>query len=105
MILEAFIKEVEPYEPWAKVDADGQRLEAELKKEVGPKHQLFGKLAKAIARRADCDDVLFEIAGDTNEYAVVHLTWSGSTERDPRWPATTLFSSLDAWRDGCMPQG
>src|SRR5438552_765492 len=59
-------------DPWDAVD-DGRGLETELVREVVRGHPLFGKTVRAVARRADQDDVLF--VGDAI-VAVVHLTWS-----------------------------
>ncbi len=70
-------------------------FEAELIKEVGPGHKLLGQQATAIARRLDQDDVLFVLAD--NRVAEVHLTWGYRTESDPRWPRTTVYSSLGEW--------
>jgi hypothetical protein len=79
---------IEPYSP------DG--LAAELQREVGPGHPLFGKSARALAVARDRDDVLFEINDGSNvQYAVVHLTWQ--KESNPLWPGTEFFSSLESW--------
>ena len=86
-------------EPWIKVSPLEINFEAELKKELGIGHPLFGRTVRAIARRADNDDVLFEVSGCLRPFAVVHLTWSGKIDQDPRWPATTTFSNLEKWRD------
>jgi hypothetical protein len=52
----------------------------------------------AVAQRQDNDDVLFVSDGEIPPIvAVVHLTWSGHTETDPRWPLATLFESVDVW--------
>jgi hypothetical protein len=68
-------------------------LETELWKELSPQHSLFNKTVKAIARRIDCDDVFFELQDDGRRVAVVHLTWSGKEETDPRWPHAVFFAS------------
>jgi len=69
-----------------------------LQREVGPDHPLFGKPAKALARREDRDDVLFEISdGTERKYAVVHLTWSRRMEPSGEWPGTQFFDSLARW--------
>ncbi len=72
---------------------------AELLKEVGPGHRLFQRIVKAVARRLDCDDVLFQTLDSAWPLAAVHLTWSGSTEPDPAWPATTFFAGWEDWRE------
>jgi hypothetical protein len=76
-------------------------LEAQLNKEVGADHPLFGQTAISVGRRADCDDVLFCLQNTLTPLAVVHLTWSGP-EPDSNWPRTQFFSSLDDWIETCM---
>jgi hypothetical protein len=83
-------------EPWIEVSSSLEReLEAELARELSADHVLAGKTVRAIARRSDNDDVLFEVAG--TGYAVVHLTWRRTREESGAWPSTALFSSLEAW--------
>jgi hypothetical protein len=77
--------------PWEPVD-DGSGLEAELAKEIGKLHPLYGKTLRAVAKRIDRDDVIF--AGP-DCVALVHLTWSSKQETDPRWPSTYVFTSID----------
>ncbi|MDZ4821087.1 MAG: hypothetical protein SGJ20_19135 [Planctomycetota bacterium] len=83
------------YPPWHQVNDDGPHLEQELSRELSERHLLFGLKAKAIARRQDCDDVLFEISGASFRYAAVHLTWSGMAEAEPSWPYTKTFETLE----------
>jgi hypothetical protein len=83
-------------EPWHEVsEADRAALEGELRRELSPDHVLAGKSARAVARRFDRDDVLFEIAGIG--FAVVHLTYSKSRETSPRWPSSEVFASFAEW--------
>ena len=71
--------------PWMALDNSASDLVGELKKEVTLGHVLFeAREIQAIAKREDCDDVLF---GVDNLLAVVHLTWSGK-EDNPQWPHT-----------------
>lgn len=77
--------------PWHCIDAEHQAFEAELHRELPGKHQLYGKPSRAIARRDDCDDVLFLF---DDFLAVVHLTYAGR-ERDPAWPATEIFEDWE----------
>lgn len=89
--------------PWCEVDPkNADNLSHELLREVGPQHVLFGKKARAVAVRQDCDDVLFAIEGVAPTYAVVHLTWIMKTETDPKFPSTDIYSSLEEWRRRCM---
>jgi hypothetical protein len=76
---------------WGAV-ASAAAVEAELVRELGPTHPLRGQRLHAVARRVDCDDVLV-VAGA--EVFVVHLTWRGTSEVDPRWPSTQRYASLD----------
>ena len=87
-------------EPWLVPGADNlAAMEAELAREMrfNPRHPLNSVTARAVARRADCDDVLFEITGHESLLAVVHLTWSQSPETRPACPDTTLFASWAEW--------
>jgi hypothetical protein len=79
-------------EPWAAV-ANALGLEAELARELAPGHRLYGRAGlRAIARRTDCEDVLF--VSDAVA-VVVQLTWA--KEQEPTLPATELFASIDDW--------
>jgi hypothetical protein len=83
-------------EPWYFADVSERRgMELELRREIAPNHlhALFERVAECLARRRDCDDVLFGL--DRGEVAVVHLTWS--IERDPLWPATTIYPDMASW--------
>lgn len=88
--------------PWRATRPDeADKLEQELRREIGEKHLLAGRKAVAIGRNASSDDVLFAL-GDSRECAVVHLTWTSRPERDPRWPATVIFESVDKWASAGM---
>ena len=81
-------------EPWEPVGAQrGASLNQELRRELCPTHALAGSTCRAIATRIDRDDVLYVV--DEARLAIVHLTWR--REVDPRWPATTMISDLDAF--------
>lgn len=86
-------------ESWQPItdEAVASSLLAELLKEVGAGHCLFQQTVKAVARRRDCDDVLFLPSDSAWALAAVHLTWRGSTEADPVWPVTTLFAGWEDW--------
>jgi len=81
-------------EPWHPVAAG---LEAELEREVGEGHPLFGREAVAVGRRFDCDDVLFYLPGGGPPLAVVHLTWAGRREKSPEFPQTEFYGSVNDW--------
>jgi hypothetical protein len=72
-------------------------MERELQRELSAGHPLFGLPVKTLARRQDCDDVLFALQDGTGRVAVVHLTWTHSPPERPPWPGTTLFQSLEIW--------
>jgi hypothetical protein len=80
-------------EPWRPVTADeAAGLERELARELGRGHALHRKQACAVARRVDCDDVLFLVENGNAPLAVVHLTWQ--RESRPEWPVHLLFLSV-----------
>ena len=82
--------ELELLDPWG-ATTNAADAEAELQREVGAGYTLFGRPLRAVARRADCDDVLFV---STELVCVVHLTWRRAQEPDPRWPSTEVFASV-----------
>ena len=86
-------------EPWERC-AGG--LEIELKKEVSLSHVLYGVEAVSIARRTDCDDVLFFLPAHRKPLAVVHLTWSGKKDWHADYPSTIFYSSLEDWVENCL---
>lgn len=89
-------------EPWSAVGGDeAAALQAELRRELAPAHPLRERPTLPIARRKDCDDVLF-LLEDSGEVAVVHLTWRGGTEPDPGCPETRIEASLEAFATGPM---
>jgi hypothetical protein len=85
--------------PWEQTTA---RLELELEKEISPNHPLFGHEVVVIARRIDTDDVLFYIPNSTPPLAEVHLTWKGSTEKNPQLPWTTFYDNVSEWVEKSM---
>ena|SRR5579883_3521300 len=52
---------------------------------------LYGVPVRAIGRRIDRDDVLFGLLRHLCDWAVLHLTWSGREEADPRFLSFELF--------------
>ncbi|MBB6672278.1 hypothetical protein [Cohnella nanjingensis] len=80
-------------EPWESIE-QGEQFETELLREVSESHPLYGKEITAIARRFDCDDVLFQVAGGEKTYfVVVHLTWKMKVEAKG-YPCCEFFESL-----------
>ena len=86
------------------VSGHGSQLEAQLRREVEPRHQLRGVAARAVAKHGPDDDVLFVLPD--GRPAVVHLTWRQREEPDPRLPDTHVYESWqeclaslwDEWR-------
>lgn len=76
-------------------DAMVSMLEAEAKAEIASGHPLFKKPLQAVARRDDCDDVLFRIRG-SEAFALVHLTYARRPEPCP-WPQTMVFPSWESF--------
>ena len=89
-------------EPWVGLPDDGAAMVAELKKELRTDSELYGVEAQVVAHRCDCDDVLFRILDRPEQFAVVHLTWSGKTDQNKGWPSTELFIDAQDWRNKCM---
>jgi hypothetical protein len=84
-------------EPWLPLEGDkGSGFEAELAREMRPDHILSGSHCRAMARRCDCDDVLFQTDSKKGSLVVVHLTWSGKPDQYPQWPSSRFFAS---WED------
>ena len=97
----AELRSLEWLPPWEPTDED---FGVELAREVGPGHPLFDRPTVAVARRVDCDDVLFWLPAGPAALAVVHLTWRGneSARRNgqgrgctPQWPSGS--------NKGCVP--
>lgn len=82
--------------PWQRTS---QPLHEELARETSPPHPLHGVAARAVARRQDNDDVLFELYASNApaDFAVVHLTWSGHPDQFPEFPGTELYPTFTAW--------
>jgi hypothetical protein len=81
-------------EPWVVIDKYADELVAELERELPEQHILYKKPVKALARRTDCDDVLFQICDSSEQVAVVHLTWSGKQDLHTKFPWTEIFTSF-----------
>jgi len=91
--------------PWQAISARGREAyENELGLEVTPGHPLYGVPIKAVGRTCHGDDILYELLNHPAQLAVVHLTFTGRPEREPRWPSVTFYSDLDHWvARGLMP--
>ncbi|MBF9142376.1 hypothetical protein [Hymenobacter properus] len=83
-------------EPWAAVGGEQASIEEELRRELSSDNALYGINLRALGRRVDCDDVLFETLSENVNFrlALVHLTWSGMAELR-LWPSTKLFANTE----------
>ena len=91
------------YAPWEPIESDASAaFEDEYATEIGKGHPLYGVPVKAIARRSDCDDVLFRLLRHLCEYAVVHLTWSRKEEPDTQWPKFEIYADGDDLMELCI---
>ena len=78
--------------PWESIDpAIAHKFEDEYATEIAKGHPLYGAPVRAVARRVDRHDVLFELLRCLCDYVVVHLTWSGREEEDRQKPTFELF--------------
>lgn len=88
--------------PWVSLDNPDHcaLFEAELRAEIGPRHTLRGRRARAIGRIDGMDDILYMLDG--GEVAQVHLTFASRMERDPRWPRAGIFPTVGDWIERSM---
>lgn len=93
-----------PWHPISDLPDQVSGMERELHRELSPEHPLYDLPVRALARRQDCDDVLFQIADGTDRVAVVHLTWKQGGSETPPWPISATFPNFTAWvEDGMKP--
>ena len=91
--------------PWHSIADDSNEvtgMERELRRELSAGHPLYGLPVRAMARRQDCDDVLFALADGTGRVAVVHLTWTHSPPEAPPWPVTVVYPTIERWAEQVM---
>lgn len=92
---------------WEMVDKAGTAfaLMRELQRETGNERHVLNNRdqAFAIARSIGSDDVLFTLSD--GRVAVVHLTWSGTSETDPIWPSTHVYDSILEFRQVIASEG
>ena len=84
--------------PWIAVGSERVSFEEELRRELSSGNALSCFDVRAIGRRVDCDDVLFEVCNEEADFklALVHLTWNGRAELNP-WPVVELFTDVEAF--------
>jgi hypothetical protein len=98
-------------DPWTTITIEQKFLfEGELQMEIKKasrlvkstgKHVLVDYACSAVGKSIQSDDMLFSIHdnnGSDKCYALVHLTFRGKPEEDPRFPLTRLFDSFDAFK-------
>lgn len=96
------MNEIEWLEPWSPIGETGVTFYKELIHEINLNHPLYSICVRAIARREDCDDVLFELANSENKLAVVHLTWSKTKDFSGKYPKFKLYKDIADWIQNCM---
>lgn len=70
---------------------------AELEKELAEEHIMFNKQLTIVAHREGTDIVLCQHDDDTRHFTVIHLTWSGKQEADPKYPTVECDGDYDAF--------
>lgn len=92
--------EVSPFKP------TGDGLEASVFAHSPPEVWLIFPAPKGRAQGSSSDGGatvrLFFLPDNPLPLAVVHLTWAGRREKNPEWPQTTFYASLDDWVERCM---
>jgi hypothetical protein len=74
---------------------DQRKVLAQLARELGPGHALFGQdLQVLVGRRATGDLVCRLAAG---QLATIRLTWRATPPDDPALPATKIVTNWDQW--------
>lgn len=110
------ISELPLQQPWEFISIEQKiAFEDELKKEVGLENrkEFFGFLrnrqeghyfkdveVSALAHTGMNDAVLFAMYRPQSEFdfVVVHLTWKGKLESDPKWPRAEYYKSFDDFK-------
>lgn len=73
----------------------GASMVAELEREVGRRHDLFGRPVRLVGCcDGHCDDALFVL--DDGRAALVHLSYPTRGPDRPPWPITEFFADVDA---------
>ncbi|RFS19254.1 hypothetical protein DVR12_23760 [Chitinophaga silvatica] len=95
-------------EPWAPLTIDAKlEFEKELNKEINlfrekkqfSNHPFAQNQFYAMARHTPDDDALFYAVSNTEcQFAVIHLTWTGTPEKDPTFPTSQFYKSFDDFK-------
>jgi hypothetical protein len=72
-------------------------LRVELRKELPPGHVLFGVSVQVVAHRLGTDDILCRHLEHPAQFTVVHLSWLGREEINPRHPHVECDGDFDAF--------
>lgn len=89
--------------PWRWAADCAETLERELRRQVGRRHRLHGKLAVALARRTDIDQVLFAVEDAAAPFAIAGLDWQDEGPKLSDWqPATQVYATLGEWFHRCV---
>lgn len=103
-VLEDFFKTQPPRTfveaPWEPVSVDTKiGLENQLSLETQHLHVLNGAEVSTLCRNTSNDDVLYitRTANDTQNFALVHLTWS-TRQTTTEFPHVTFFKSFEEFR-------
>ncbi|MGA2886681.1 MAG: hypothetical protein ABSE51_01415 [Terracidiphilus sp.] len=86
---------MEILEPW--FATSDSRLVDELHREIPSGHVLKTVELSVVARRKDCDEVLYALNDGFGRMAIVHLTHCKTRETNPVFPKTRIFESLKLW--------
>jgi hypothetical protein len=100
------VKEVDAIqwiEPWERItdEIHAKRIEAELRREMNPRHRPFHDHFGAVALNGS-DGVLFFVERIPPVLAVVHLTFSGHADPYDNFLDTVVFNSVEAIVSDCM---
>jgi len=89
--------------PWKTLSVNNGAADAELHREIGPNHVLYGRSPRAVGVTVESDDWLFEL--DDGTFAQVHLTYTQTPpETLADLPRTRIFETLADWMlDTMMP--
>ena len=82
--------------PWKALSANSGAADAELRREIGPNHILYGRSVRAVGVTVESDDWLFEL--DDGTFAQVHLTYTQTPpEALADLPRARIFETLADW--------
>lgn len=99
-------------EPWYPISIETKyALERELNNEISrfkedkkfSAHPYAQYDFYALASYGPDDDVLFyAVKANELQYAVIHLTWTGNSERNPEYPRNTFFKTFENFKSQRM---